>query len=125
MWQLKRLSTGEALSEAGDLPVNWGPIFGLHGFLDRLGNLSWLGDAYADMGWFQIEAEEEKQILINKSTKMVDEEKKAINSQLSDPNITVEQKQKLIDHLLRIDLVCLQADFDKDPQMPALVEPDA
>lgn len=54
MWQLKKLSTGEALSEPQNLPENWGPIFGMGGIKDRLGDLSWLGDAYADQGWIEI-----------------------------------------------------------------------
>ena len=53
MWQLKKLSTGEALNEPQKLPENWGPIFGMGGIKDRLGDLSWLGDAYADQGWFE------------------------------------------------------------------------
>lgn len=52
LWQLKKLSTNEPLNEPQVLPENWGPIFGLHGFIDRLGDLSWLGEAYADQGWF-------------------------------------------------------------------------
>lgn len=54
MWQLKKLSTGEALNEPQKLPENWGPIFGLGGIKDRLGDLSWLGDAYADQGWLEV-----------------------------------------------------------------------
>lgn len=54
LWQLKKLSTGEALNEPQPLPENWGPIFGLHGFADRLGDLSWLGEAYNDQGWVQV-----------------------------------------------------------------------
>lgn len=54
MWQLKKLSTGEALNAAQELPENWGPIFGLAGISDRLGDLSWLGDAYQDMGWVAV-----------------------------------------------------------------------
>lgn len=57
LWQLKKLSTGEPLSEAGKLPEDWGPIFGLSGFKDRLGDLSWLGPKYVDMGWVQVEGE--------------------------------------------------------------------
>ena len=55
MWQLIKLSTNEALSEAGPLPSNWGPIFGMEGVQDKLGDLSWLGEAYADQGWVEIE----------------------------------------------------------------------
>lgn len=54
LWQLKKLSDGSALSEPQPLPENWGPIFGMSGFADKLGNLSWLGDAYNDMGWLVV-----------------------------------------------------------------------
>jgi hypothetical protein len=54
LWQLKKLSTGEALNEPQRLPENWGSIFGMGGIKDRLGDLSWLGDAYADQGWFEV-----------------------------------------------------------------------
>ena len=54
LWQLKKLSTGEALNEPQTLPENWGPIFGMGGIKDRLGDLSWLGDAYVDQGWFEV-----------------------------------------------------------------------
>lgn len=52
------MSTNEALNEAGPLPNNWGPIFGLHGIQERLGDLSWLGENYADMGWIKIDDSE-------------------------------------------------------------------
>jgi hypothetical protein len=54
LWQLKKLSTGEALNEAQSLPENWGSIFGMAGIKDRLGDLSWLGEAYADQGWVEV-----------------------------------------------------------------------
>lgn len=54
LWQLKKISTGETLNAPQPLPENWGPIFGLHGFTDQLGDLSWLGEAYADQGWFVV-----------------------------------------------------------------------
>lgn len=57
LWQLQKLSTNEALSTAGPLPENWGPIFGLSGIQEKIGNLSWLGEAYEDMGWVQVEGE--------------------------------------------------------------------
>ena len=58
MWQLKKLSTGESLNEPQKLPENWGPIFGLAGIQDRIGDLSWLGEAYADQGWVTVEGSE-------------------------------------------------------------------
>ena len=51
LWQLKKLSSGESLNEPQLLPENWGPIFGMAGFADRIGDLSWLGEAYNDIGW--------------------------------------------------------------------------
>jgi hypothetical protein len=54
LWQLKKLSSGEALNEPQRLPENWGPIFGMAGIQDKLGDLSWLGDAYTDQGWVQV-----------------------------------------------------------------------
>ena len=54
LWQLKKISTGEALNEPQKLPENWGPIFGLAGIQDQLGDLSWLGEAYVDQGWFVV-----------------------------------------------------------------------
>jgi len=58
LWQLKKLSTGEALNEPQKLPENWGSIFGMAGIKDRLGDLSWLGDSYADQGWFEVGEED-------------------------------------------------------------------
>jgi hypothetical protein len=59
LWQLKKLSTNEALNKPQRLPENWGPIFGMGGIVDRLADLSWLGDAYADQGWFEVGEEAE------------------------------------------------------------------
>jgi len=57
LWQLKKLSTNEPLNEAGPLPSNWGPIFGMENIQDNLGDLSWLGEEFADQGWVQVEGE--------------------------------------------------------------------
>ena len=54
MWQLKKLSTGEALNEPQRLPENWGPIFGMDGIKDRLADLSWLGENFVGQGWFEV-----------------------------------------------------------------------
>lgn len=54
LWQLKKLSTGEYLNDPQPLPESWGSIFGLSGFIDKLSDLSWLGDEYVGMGWFEV-----------------------------------------------------------------------
>lgn len=51
---MKRLSSGEELSEAQLLPENWGPVFGLQNFEDKLSDLSWIGPEHADTGWFYV-----------------------------------------------------------------------
>ena len=51
LWQLKNLKTGAALNEPHKLPENWGPIFGMSGIIDRIGDLSWLGPDYEGQGW--------------------------------------------------------------------------
>lgn len=59
LWQLKKISTNEPQNDPQRLPENWGPIFGLHGFEEQLGDLSWLGKEYEDLGWFVVGEEEE------------------------------------------------------------------
>lgn len=54
LWQLKNLVTGEALNDPQPLPENWGPIFGMAGIEDRIGDLSWLGPDYAGQGWVMV-----------------------------------------------------------------------
>lgn len=54
LWQLKRLSDGESLSEPQALPENWGPVFGLANCEDRLHDLSWIGPEHVDTGWFVV-----------------------------------------------------------------------
>ncbi len=51
---MRKLSTNQNLNEPQPLPENWGPIFGMHGFTEKLGDLSWLGDPeLTDKGWFE------------------------------------------------------------------------
>jgi hypothetical protein len=52
LWQLKNTQTNEALNDPQPLPENWGPIFGMSNIVDQLSDLSWLGEEYANQGWF-------------------------------------------------------------------------
>ena len=118
MWQLRKLSTNEALSEAGPLPNNWGPILGLHGFLEKIGDLSWVGPAYADQGWVQLTDAEQEELRKAEVTARVQVEKDAANAALSDPAITVAGKIAWNEYLIALDAVCLCPDFDCDPKFP-------
>jgi len=118
MWQLRKLSTNEPLSEAGPLPNNWGPIFGLHGFLDKIGNLSWIGPFYEDMGWVQLSVDEQKEILSAEVMPRLAAAKEEAEKTIATPDITVEQKSAWVNHLISLDLVPLQADFPFAPRIP-------
>ena len=118
MWQLRKLSTNEALSEAGPLPNNWGPILGLHGFLEKIGELSWVGPAYADQGWVQLTDAEQEELRKAEVTARVQTEKATANAALSNPAITVKDKIAWDEYLIALDSVCLCPDFDCDPKFP-------
>ena len=118
MWQLRKLSTNEALSEAGPLPNNWGPIFGLHGFLDKIGDLSWAGPSYADKGWVELTEAEQEALRKAEVMARVASEKSLATEKLSSPAVTVDQKIAWNEYLLALDAVCLCPDFDCDPKFP-------
>ena len=118
MWQLKKLSTNEALSKVGPLPNNWGSIFGLHGFLDKIGDLSWLGPDYEDMGWIELTDAEQKAIKEKEVIARIEAEKTIANEALNNPAMTVAEKIAWNDYILALDLVCLQADFLDNPNIP-------
>jgi|TARA_R110000782_G_scaffold123171_1_gene214621 hypothetical protein len=118
MWQRRKLSTNEALSEPGPLPTNWGPIFGLHGFLDKIGDLSWIGPTYADQGWVELTSAEQETVRKTEVMARVEAEKTIANTALSDPAITVEKKVTWSEHLIALDQVCLDPDFHSDPSFP-------
>ena len=122
MWQLRKLSTKEPLSEAGRLPDNWGPIFGLAGIKDKIGDLSWIGSAYDDMGWVELSPEEELEILKSQVATRIEEEKAIANKALQESSLTVEQKTRWLDYLLKLDEVYLSADFDSNVRFPARPE---
>jgi hypothetical protein len=123
MWQLRKLSTNEALSEAGPLPNNWGPIFGLHGFLDKIGDLSWIGPTYADQGWVELTEPEQEALRKSEVLTRVETEKVIANKALNNPAITIESKIAWSEYLIGLDAVCLCPDFDCDPKFP--IRPNA
>jgi len=112
------LSTNEALSEPGPLPNNWGPIFGLHGFSEKLGDLSWIGPDYADTGWVELTDVEQKALRKVEVMARVNAEKEVAMEALSISAITIGQKITWNDYLIELDAVCLCPDFDGDPKFP-------
>jgi len=118
MWQLRKLTTNEALSEPGPLPNNWGPIFGLHGFQEKLGDLSWLGPFYVDKGWVELTDAEQEALKVAAITTKVQALKSETKERLKSPDLTVELKIALNEYLLALDSVCLCPDFSCDPKFP-------
>ena len=123
MWQLRKLSTNEALSEAGPLPNNWGPIFGLHGFLEKIGDLSWIGPTYVDQGWVKLTNAEQEALRKSEVLTRVETEKAIANKALNNPAITIKSKIAWSEYLIALDAVCLCPDFDCDPKFP--IRPNA
>ena len=115
LWQLKKLSDGSALNEPQPLPENWGPIFGLHGFVDRLGDLSWLGDAYNDQGWVQVGEAPPAPAMATKAQLEWDRAKKMLQesdwSMLPDVPMTAGDKAAWIEYRRGLREIRLQAGF--------------
>lgn len=125
LWQLKNLKTGEALNDPQKLPENWGPIFGMSGFVDRLGDLSWLGPNYENQGWFVVgeappdpePATEDDLVLEQVQSLLKDSEW----SMLPDAPITIGQKEQWIKYRDELRYVHLQVGFPSNviwPQKP-------
>jgi len=52
-WQLIDYTSNTILEDLDYLPTDWGPIFGLNGFIDKIHDLSWVG--YHGLGWVKKE----------------------------------------------------------------------
>lgn len=122
LWQLKNLKTGEALNEPQKLPENWGPLFGLAGFIDRLGDLSWLGDDYADMGWVVVGDAPAEPAQSTEADAAWEKAKRLLAesdwSMLPDVPMTAGQKSAWIEYRRALREVRLQAGFPNNIQWP-------
>ena len=129
LWQLKKLSTNEALNEPQKLPENWGPIFGMQGITEKLSDLSWTGDpSLADMGWF-IVGEGLDELTPQQSTKSELEWEKAKqllkNSDwavLPDVPMTSGQKADWIEYRRKLREIKLQSGFPDIIEWPIIPE---
>ena len=124
LWQLKKLSTGEALNEAQKLPENWGPIFGMAGIQDQLGDLSWLGDAYADQGWVVVGAapadptpSTEAELAWDKAKKLLAASDWAV---LPDVPMIASKRDEWIEYRRALRNIRLQAGFPAEAQWPSM-----
>ena len=94
LWQLKKLSTGEALNAPQRLPENWGSIFGMSGIKDRLGDLSWLGDAYADQGWVVVGEETQTPLTAEEANATIAQRLKDTAWAVAEDDLTITKGQR-------------------------------
>jgi hypothetical protein len=122
LWQLKKISTNETLNEPQKLPNNWGPIFGMAGVQDRLGDLSWLGEAYSDQGWFVVGEAPADPVQSTAAELAWERAKKLLQesdwSVLSDVPMTAGDKALWIEYRRSLREIRLQSGFPSDIQWP-------
>jgi len=121
-WELRKLSTGEVLEGPKSLPENWGPIFGLKGFKDKLADLSWVG--MDDKGWVEISPDPEPVVVEPESTAdAVRNERNNLLSQsdwtmMSDVAMTAGTKDSWTEYRRLLRDITLQASFPDDITWP-------
>ena len=120
LWQLRNPKTGENLSDPQPLPENWGPIFGMEGVKDRLGDLSWLG--ITDQAWFEIEVpdpvvEFDQKAFIDGQIKYFLEQSLPMVA-IDNISMTKEQRATWIEYRRLLSEIHLQVGYPKDVYWP-------
>lgn len=121
LWRLKNISTGEFLTEPQVLPKNWGPIFGMEGFKDKLGDLSWVGKP--DLGWVEVEIDD-NEILRKQQKELVDLQvdtflKDSLNYVAADnTSVTKQQRAEWIEYRQKLKEIYLQPDYPLNVNWP-------
>lgn len=125
LWYLKDLNSGQHLIDPIPLPENWGPIFGLAGFKEKLHDLSWVG--MPDKGWFEVEVSD-KEIEKKEKKQLVDSHiEKLLNDSLQmvavdNPNVSKQQRAEWIEYRQKLKEVHLQSDYPLDVYWPKMPE---
>ena len=123
LWQLKNLTTNEPLNEPQPLPENWGSIFGLSGFIDKLDDLGWIGEEYANTGWFIVGEETDttvdesliRQTAWERAKQLLQESDWAM---MSDVSMTKGDKALWIEYRRQLREIKLQAGFPSEIEWP-------
>lgn len=119
---MKKISTNEVLEETKYLPVNWGPIFGLHNFKDKLSDLSWCG--LEDQGWFEIEIQKSySEILQEEKYKIDSIVKKLLDDSIEfvlidNTNITKGQRIEWLEYRKCLKEIHLQPEYPFNVSWP-------
>lgn len=122
-WQLKKLSTGEALNEPQDLPEHWNGIFHFRKLSkEQIADLSWCNRP--DRGWFEVDVPEP-----------VFDQKKFVDDQIThflttslpmvaadNANQTKAERQAWMDYRQQLQEIPLQPDYPNEVRWPARPE---
>ena len=121
LWQLKNPQTGESIGGLQPLPENWGPIFGMEGVKDRLGDLSWLG--ITDRCWVEVDVSD---VELNPLKKYVDDRiavfYEEANQQLSKQELTKGQWQAWVEYQKELQNIPLQPEYPNEVLWPTKPE---
>lgn len=120
LWQLKKLSTNQNLSEPQELPENWNGIFGLMGFKEKLDNLSWAG--HSDMGWFEVEVADPTPIVDHKTVtdEKINELLRSSLEYVAADNIDMTKSKRLewVEYRKKLKEVVLQVGYPSEINWP-------
>lgn len=120
LWQLKNPQTGENIGGLQPLPENWGPIFGMEGVKDRLGDLSWLG--ITDRCWVEVEAADPldpvKKDIDDRIAVFNDE----ANQKILDQSLTKGQWQAWVEYQIKLQNIPLQPGYPNEVLWPTKPE---
>lgn len=119
---MRNPKTGENLNDPQPLPENWGPIFGMNGVKERLGDLSWLG--ITDQAWFEVEVPEQS---FDMKAFIDDQIKHFLTQSLpmvspDNTGITKSQWQAWMDYRKKLQEIPLQPDYPNEVFWPTKPE---
>lgn len=122
LWQLKNPKTNENIGDPQPLPENWGPIFGMEGVKDRLGDLSWVG--IDDRCWIEVEVPEPtidmKALVDNQIAHFLKESLSMVSP--DNHGITKAQWQAWMEYRKKLQEIPLQPNYPQEVFWPARPE---
>lgn len=121
LWQLKNPQTNENIGEPQPLPENWGPIFGMHGIINKLEDLSWLG--ITDRVWVEVEVPDPPSAILKDAQDRIavlnEEANQAI---MSNTSLTKAQWQAWVEYQKKLQNIPLQPGYPKEVLWPTKPE---
>lgn len=109
LWQLKNPKTGENIGGLQPLPENWGPIFGMEGVKDRLGDLSWLG--ITDRCWVEVDVADPPDPIKKDIDDRILAFNEEANEKILDQSLTKGQWQAWIEYQKELQNIPLQSGY--------------